>query len=45
MLKTWEKPVLVVLDIRSTNDVCDQNKLLPGNDGTVDSTTNNVCGS
>ncbi|MEY4571809.1 MAG: hypothetical protein RLZ10_1020 [Bacteroidota bacterium] len=44
--KVWEKPQISCLDISLTKDVCDPNKLIPGNDGTVDSTNGNaVCGS
>lgn len=45
-LKIWEKPLIVVLEVNMTMDVCDSNKLIPGADGTVDSTNNNApCGS
>jgi hypothetical protein len=45
-LKNWEKPIIQVLEVSMTKDVCDSNKLLPGSDGTVDSTNNNApCGS
>lgn len=44
-LKNWEKPVIQVLEVTMTKDVCDSGKLLPGADGTVDSTNNNPCGS
>jgi hypothetical protein len=45
-LKNWEKPIIQVLEVSMTKDVCDPGKLLPGSDGTVDSTNNNApCGS
>ncbi|MEY3059369.1 MAG: hypothetical protein RL000_721 [Bacteroidota bacterium] len=45
-LKNWEKPIIQVLEVSMTKDVCDPGKLLPGSDGTFDSTNNNApCGS
>ena len=44
-LKNWSKPLISVLNVNMTRDVCADGKLLPGNDGTTDSTTGNVCGS
>jgi hypothetical protein len=43
-LKNWEKPVIQVLEVSMTNNVCPDGKLLPGNDGALDS-SNAPCGS
>jgi hypothetical protein len=43
--KKWDTPKLSVLEINNTKAVCDPSKLLPGDDGTIDSSTSAVCGS